>query len=206
MMGPASGLMWCPWQRAGARGCRSSGSWPAPGPPRCCSRASMAAPSAATCWPCAPGWRPSASWKKTACCSMSPRGAQVWEGGQHGSTFGGNLLAMRAGLETIRIMEEDGLLQHVATVGGQLKAALERALGPLPGVKEIRGQGLMLGIELGRPCTVLVGRAAEAGLLLSVTADSVIRLVPPLILSSAEADEIVAKLVPLVKTLLAESE
>jgi len=135
-----------------------------------------------------------------------PRAAQVLQPGQHGSTFGGNLLAMRAGLETIRIMEEDGLLQHVATVGGQLKAALERALGPLPGVKEIRGQGLMLGIELDRPCTVLVGRAAEAGLLLSVTADSVIRLVPPLILSSAEADEIVAKLVPLVKTLLAESE
>jgi len=71
-------------------------------------------------------------------------------------------------------------------------------------VKEIRGQGLMLGIELNKPCGALIGRAAEAGLLLSVTADSVIRLVPPLILTTAEADEIVAKLTPLVKAILAE--
>jgi acetylornithine/N-succinyldiaminopimelate aminotransferase len=69
-------------------------------------------------------------------------------------------------------------------------------------VKEIRGQGLMIGIELDRPCGVLLQRAAEAGLLISVTADSVIRLVPPLILTPAEADEIVAILVPLVKTFL----
>jgi len=79
-----------------------------------------------------------------------------------------------------------------------------RELGSLPGVKEVRGQGLMLGVELDKPCGVLVAQAAEAGLLLSVTADKVIRLVPALILSTAEADEIVAKLVPLVKALLAE--
>ena len=83
-------------------------------------------------------------------------------------------------------------------------AALQRELGGLPGVKDIRGQGLMIGVELTKPCGVLVGRAADAGLLISVTADSVIRLVPPLILSTAEADEIVALLAPLVKTLLAE--
>ena len=71
-------------------------------------------------------------------------------------------------------------------------------------MKEVRGQGLMLGVELTKPCGVLVGRAAEAGLLISVTADSVIRLVPPLILTIAEADEIVATLTPLVKALLAE--
>ena len=101
-------------------------------------------------------------------------------------------------------MEEDGLLHNATTVGLHLKTALQHALGSLPGVKEVRGQGLMLGVELTKPCGVLVGRAAEAGLLISGTADSVIRLVPPLILTLAEADEIVAKLTPLVKALLAQ--
>ena len=133
-----------------------------------------------------------------------PKAAQVLQPGNHGSTFGGNPLAMRAGVETIRIMEEDGLLDNAATVGAHLMAGLQRELGHLPGVKDIRGQGLMIGVELAKPCGVLVGRAADAGLLISVTADSVIRLVPPLILSAAEADEIVALLAPLVKTLLAE--
>ncbi len=133
-----------------------------------------------------------------------PRAAHVLQPGNHGSTFGGNPLAMRAGVETIRIMEEDGLLDNAATVGAHLMAALQRELGGLPGVKDIRGQGLMIGVELAKPCGVLVGRAADAGLLISVTADSVIRLVPPLILSTAEADEIAALLAPLVTTLLAE--
>ena len=133
-----------------------------------------------------------------------PKAANVLQPGNHGTTFGGNPLAMRAGNETIRIMEEDGLLHNAAAVGLHLKTALQHALGGLPGVKEVRGQGLMLGVELTKPCGVLVGRAAEAGLLISVTADSVIRLVPPLILTIAEADEIVATLTPLVKALLAE--
>mgnify|MGYP003483993021 FL=1 len=130
--------------------------------------------------------------------------ATVLQAGNHGTTFGGNPLAMRAGNETIRIMEEDGLLHNATAVGLHLKTALQHALGSLPGVKEVRGQGLMLGVELTKPCGVLVGRAAEAGLLISVTADSVIRLVPPLILTIAEADEIVATLTPLVKALLAQ--
>ena len=133
-----------------------------------------------------------------------PKAADIFQPGNHGTTFGGNPLAMRAGVETIRIMEEDGLLHNATQVGNHLRAALARELGSLPGVKEIRGQGLMLGIELNKPCGALIGRAAEAGLLLSVTADSVIRLVPPLILTTAEADEIVAKLTPLVKAILAE--
>ena len=133
-----------------------------------------------------------------------PKAAEVLQPGNHGTTFGGNPLAMRAGNETIRIMEEDGLLHNAAAVGLHLKTALQHALGSLPGVKEVRGQGLMLGVELTKPCGVLVGRAAEAGLLISVTADSVIRLVPPLILTIAEADEIVATLTPLVKALLAQ--
>jgi acetylornithine/N-succinyldiaminopimelate aminotransferase len=133
-----------------------------------------------------------------------PKAAHIFQPGNHGTTFGGNPLAMRAGVETIRIMEEDGLLENAAKVGAHLREALERELGGLPGVKEIRGQGLMLGIELNRPCGALMQRALDAGLLLSVTADSVIRLVPPLIITPAEADEVVAILAPLVKTLLTE--
>ena len=130
--------------------------------------------------------------------------AQVLKPGNHGSTFGGNPLAMRAGVETIRIMEEDGLLQNAADVGAHLKAELQRALGETAGVNEVRGQGLIIGMELDRPCGVLIDRAAEAGLLLSVTAERVIRLVPALILTRAEADEIVALLTPLVQTFLSE--
>ncbi len=133
-----------------------------------------------------------------------PRAANIFQPGNHGTTFGGNPLAMRAGVETIRIVEEDGLLENAARVGAHLKGALARELGGLKGLKDIRGQGLMLGVELDKPCGVLVNRAAEAGLLISVTADSVIRLVPPLILNEAEADEMVALLAPLVKTFLAE--
>jgi acetylornithine aminotransferase len=133
-----------------------------------------------------------------------PKASGVLGPGNHGTTFGGNPLSMRAGVETLRIMREDGVMENAAVVGARLKAGLERELGSLPGVKEIRGAGLMLGIELDRPCGVLLGRAAEAGLMISVTADSVIRLVPPLILSADEADQIVALLSPVVKAFLAE--
>jgi acetylornithine/N-succinyldiaminopimelate aminotransferase len=133
-----------------------------------------------------------------------PKAANVFQPGNHGTTFGGNPLAMRAGVETLRIMEEDGLLENAARVGAHLKDALSRELGSLKGVTDVRGQGLMLGVELDRPCGVLVQRAAQAGLLLSVTADTVVRLLPALILTEAEADEIVARLVPLVKAFLAE--
>jgi acetylornithine aminotransferase len=133
-----------------------------------------------------------------------PKASGVLGPGNHGTTFGGNPLSMRAGVETLRIMREDGVMENAAAVGARLKAGLERELGALPGVKEIRGAGLMLGIELDRPCGVLLGRAAEAGLMISVTADSVIRLVPPLVLSADEADQIVALLSPVVKAFLAE--
>jgi acetylornithine aminotransferase len=133
-----------------------------------------------------------------------PKAAQIFQPGNHGTTFGGNPLSMRAGIETIRIMEEDGLLAHAAALGEHFKTSLANSLQGVPGVKEIRGQGLMLGIELDRPCGVITQRAADAGLLLSVTADSVIRLVPPLIMTEAEADEVVAILAPLIKTFLAE--
>jgi len=133
-----------------------------------------------------------------------PKAAHIFQPGNHGTTFGGNPLAMRAGVETVRIMEEQGLLANAAKVGAHLKAALEQRLASNSGVKEVRGQGLMIGIELTKPCGVLTERALNAGLLLSVTADSVVRLVPPLILTEAEADEIVGILVPLIEAFLKE--
>lgn len=129
--------------------------------------------------------------------------AEVLKPGNHGSTFGGNPLSMRAGIETIRIMEEDGLLAHATVVGDYLKAKLQAELSSLEGFVEVRGQGLMIGVELTKPCGQLIGQAAEAGLLISVTADTVIRIVPPLILTQQEADEIVTKLKPLVQAVLA---
>ena len=131
-----------------------------------------------------------------------PKAAQIFKVGNHGTTFGGNPLAMRAGVETIRIMEDDNIIANAIHTGGHLRAALERELSGLAGVVNIRGRGLMLGIELALPCGELLKQAADEGLLISVTADSVIRLVPPLIMTTAEADQVVAILVPLIKQFL----
>ena len=135
-----------------------------------------------------------------------PRAMDVLQPGNHGSTFGGNPLAMRAGIETLRIMEEDGLMANAAAMGERLRAAVIEGLGGVAGFKEIRGQGLMIGIELDRPCNELLGQAAQAGLLLSITADSVIRLLPPLIINAAEVDELAGILVPLVRSFLAAAK
>jgi len=133
-----------------------------------------------------------------------PKAADVFGPGNHGSTFGGNPLAMRAGIETLRIMREERLLENAADVGAQLRSGFEHGLAGVKGVVEIRGQGLMLGIELDRAAGPLLGRAAEHGLMISVTADRVIRLLPALILSRDEAAQIVSILVPLIKAHLAE--
>ncbi len=133
-----------------------------------------------------------------------PKAAHIFETGNHGSTFGGNPLAMRAGVETIRIMEEEGLLANAVKVGDHIRTTLARELTGEAGVKEIRGRGLILGIELLVPCAELLKRAADNGLLLSVTADSVIRLLPSLTMTLAEADEVVGILVPLIKQILKE--
>ena len=133
-----------------------------------------------------------------------PRAAGVLGPGNHGSTFGGNPLAMRAGVETLAIMQAEGLLANAAAVGAALKDGLARELSGVVGVSDIRGQGLMIGIELARPCGELLGRAASAGLLISVTAERVIRLVPPLIMTLAEAAQVVQLLAPLIRQFLAE--
>lgn len=132
------------------------------------------------------------------------KASHVLQPGNHGSTFGGNPLAMRAAQETIAVMEDEALLANAQQVGTYLREALQKAFKSVAGVKEVRGLGLMIGIELDRPCGELLKRAAlEQKLLLSVTAGSVIRLVPALILKPSDADEIVARLAPLVKDFLA---
>lgn len=138
---------------------------------------------------------------------VGPKAVDVLGPGNHGTTFGGNPLAMRAGVETLRIMEEDGILANAAAVGEVLTGALRDGLAAeiaAGTVKDLRGAGLMIGLELDRPCGVLLGRAAEAGLMISVTADSVIRLVPPLIMTADEARQVAAILVPLVRDFLAK--
>ena len=135
-----------------------------------------------------------------------PKAAHIFAPGNHGTTFGGNPLAMRAGVETIRIMERDGVLANAEKVGAHLKAGLDAALKSEVAngsVTEIRGQGLMLGIELSKPCSALTQQCADNGLLISVTADNVVRLVPSLILTTAEADEIISILCPLIQKFLA---
>ena len=133
-----------------------------------------------------------------------PKAANIFVPGNHGTTFGGNPLAMRAGIETIRIMEQDHLLANAAAMGERLMQGLRTQLAGVPGVVEVRGQGLMVGLELDRPCAEIMTLAANAGLLLSVTAERVIRLVPPLIITAAEIDEVLEKLVPIVKKFLAQ--
>jgi acetylornithine aminotransferase len=131
-------------------------------------------------------------------CVAAGRGTAVFGPGNHGSTFGGGPLAMRAGLETLAIIESEGLLANAAEQGERIRTGLSRALAGLAGVREIRGRGLMLGVELDRPCGDLVKRALDAGLLINVTHDNVIRLLPPLVIGSAEADLIVERLAALV--------
>ncbi|HET7766857.1 MAG TPA: aspartate aminotransferase family protein [Burkholderiales bacterium] len=136
-------------------------------------------------------------------CLARGAAAAVFKPGTHGSTFGGNPLACAAALATLEAIEEEGLMRNAERVGGLLLSGLREQLGGLPGVAEIRGQGLMIGVELDRPCGELVGQALEAGLLINVTMDNVIRLLPPLIMNEAEARQTLAILVPLVRAFLA---
>jgi acetylornithine/N-succinyldiaminopimelate aminotransferase len=120
--------------------------------------------------------------------------------GNHGTTFGGSPLACRAGLETLRIIEEEGLLANAGAMGQRIRDGFAAALHGIAGVVAIRGEGLMIGIELDRPCGDLVRQALASRLLINVTQDRVIRLVPPLVINAREADEIVARLAPLVRS------
>jgi acetylornithine/N-succinyldiaminopimelate aminotransferase len=137
-------------------------------------------------------------------CLAAGKATGTFKPGNHGSTFGGNPLASTAALTTLNIMEQDKLLAHTAQVGGWLKQQLQDKLGGLKGVITVRGQGLILGIELDKPCGELVAKALEKGLLINVTADNVIRLLPSLIFSQAEAQQLLDILCPLVTEFLAQ--
>jgi len=126
--------------------------------------------------------------------------------GQHGTTFGGNPLACRAALETLSIIEEEGLMDNARRIGAWMLEQLRQRLGGHPGLVAVRGAGLMIGVELDRPCAGLVGQAREQGLLINVTQDSVIRLLPPLIFRQEEAELLLAILVPLVERFLAADQ
>lgn len=129
--------------------------------------------------------------------------ASVFGPGHHGTTFGGGALICRTALTTLQIIEEEGLLERARVLGDRMVAGFRHELAGLSGITEIRGAGLLLGIELDRPCNELVAQALEAGLLINVTYDNIVRMLPPLIISDAQADQIVSMLSPLIRNFLA---
>ncbi len=131
--------------------------------------------------------------------------ARVFRPGNHGTTFGGGPLVSVAALTTLEVIEKDGLLANAARQGEAIMQGLARELSGVAGVKDIRGKGLMIGIELDRPCGDLVRRGLAAGIVINVTADKVVRLLPPLVFGDAESRELVSRLAPLVKAFLAEA-
>jgi acetylornithine/N-succinyldiaminopimelate aminotransferase len=135
-------------------------------------------------------------------CLAAGRAAGVFKQGNHGSTFGGNPLACVAALTTLDVIESDKLMGRATTLGNAIRGGLRDALAGNPAVVDIRGDGLMIGIELDRNCGELVKQALAAGLLINVTADKVVRLLPPLVMSDAEAAELVAMLSDLIKEFL----
>ena len=135
-------------------------------------------------------------------CLAAGKAAGLFGPGNHGSTFGGNQLAMAAALTTLHVIERDKLIDNAIEVGKLIRDELATALADVKGVVEIRGQGLMIGIELDRPCGELVTRGLAEGLLINVTADKVVRLLPSLTFNTEEAKELVVRLSALIRTFL----
>jgi acetylornithine aminotransferase len=138
-------------------------------------------------------------------CLARGAAADVFKPGSHGSTFGGNPLACAAALATLDAIEQEGLRENAIRMGESIRDGLRMALAGVRGVVDIRGQGLMIGLELDRPCGELVAVAREQGVLINVTADSVIRLVPPLIYGQTEADALVAAVTGIVTQYLQQA-
>ena len=136
-------------------------------------------------------------------CVTGNRAKGVFTPGKHGSTFGGNPLACTAVVTTIDTMKDENLLANAANVGRVIRDGLAQALAATAGFVEVRGMGMMIGVELDRPCSDIITLSLEKGLVLNVTADSVIRLVPPLVMTEAEGRQLVDLLVPVVKAFLA---
>ncbi len=138
-------------------------------------------------------------------CLARGAAAEVFVPGSHGSTFGGNPLACAAALATLETIEEEKLLDNARVRGEAIRTGLRGALAGVHGVVDIRGEGMMIGIELDRPCGELVAVARDAGVLINVTADTVIRLVPPLIYGEAEVDALVAAVSGIVRNYLQQA-
>ena len=138
-------------------------------------------------------------------CLARGNAARVFKPGNHGTTFGGGPLVSVAAITTLEVIERDGLLDHARRMGELIQSGLRRELEGVAGVADIRGMGLMIGVELARPCADIVRRGLEAGIVLNVTADKVIRLLPPLVIREDEARQLVSILAPLVKAFLAEA-
>ncbi|AWI75168.1 aspartate aminotransferase family protein [Parazoarcus communis] len=137
-------------------------------------------------------------------CLTAGKAAGLFKPGNHGSTFGGNPLACAAALATMDAIVDDNLMDNAVAVGDAIRNGLATALKGVPGVVDIRGRGLMIGIELDRPCGDLVKRGLDAGLLINVTAERVVRLLPALIFSSDDAATLVDALAPLIKDFLSQ--
>lgn len=137
-------------------------------------------------------------------CVGALKATGVFKPGSHGATFGGGPLVCAAAVATLRTMEEENLLARATQLGERIRTGIGRALNNVAGVQEIRGKGLMIGIELARPCADIVARAADRGLLVNVTNDNVVRLLPPLILTDGEGDQIVETLAPIIRQFLSE--
>ena len=132
-------------------------------------------------------------------CLAYGEASELMQPGNHGSTFGGNPLACSAALAVVNTLEEDKLYQRATAIGDIIMQGLNKELAGLEHVKEIRGQGCMIGIELTKPCKALYTQALEKGLIINVTADSVIRLLPPMIMTDDQAQQVVNILAPLIK-------
>jgi len=136
-------------------------------------------------------------------CMVSGRATGVFKPGNHGSTFGGNPLACAAALATLSIIEDEKLMANAVAIGEFINSGMHAALAGHAGVHEIRNKGLMIGIELDIECSELVKLALADGLLINVTADNVVRLLPPLIMQRAEAQQVITQLGALITAFLA---
>ena len=137
-------------------------------------------------------------------CVASGHAADVFTYGKHGSTFGGNPLATAAGLATLNIIQEEAIMENAEKIGNLIRDGFTAEFKDTAGVVTVRNAGMMIGIELDRPCADLVKMALAEKLLINVTADKVVRLLPPLVMNEAEANELVKRLSAVIKAFLAK--
>lgn len=124
-------------------------------------------------------------------CLAKGTAAEVFKPGNHASTFGGNPLACAAAIETLKVIADEGLLEHATKLGDFMRDRLRNQLADVPGVVQVRGQGLIVGVELSVPCVELVRKALEKKLLINVTSDKVIRLLPAFVMQQHEAEQVI---------------